>query len=88
MRLLHQDLCEKPKEEDPKFKPRQPSSNQFKILQGPGKDNHGCRMYGSVKEEPDRLSESYVSSMAEARVAAMALQNLIYCWNEGLLLDL
>lgn len=83
MRVLHRDLCEKPKEEDPDFKPRQPNPNQWKILQGPGRDNNGRRMVGSCKEEPDRLEENFVSTMADARVAAMALQNLIHSWNEG-----
>ncbi|SMQ52236.1 unnamed protein product [Zymoseptoria tritici ST99CH_3D7] len=33
---------------------------------------------------PDQIVENYVSTMEDARLAATALQNLIYRWNEGL----
>lgn len=82
MRLLHRELVEKPQEEDKKFKPRKSNPNQWKILQGPGRDRHGSRMYNHEKE-PDRLEENYVSTMEDARLAATALQNLIHSWNEG-----
>lgn len=35
------------------------------------------------EEESDRLEEYYVSNMADARLAARALQNLRHSWNEG-----
>lgn len=78
MRVLHQDLVEKPKEADKKFKPRNPNPNQWRIMQ----DNRGFRQYGNERE-PDLLEENFVSNMADVRVAAMALQNLIHNWNEG-----
>ncbi|EGP85584.1 unnamed protein product [Zymoseptoria tritici ST99CH_1A5] len=83
MRVLHHELVEQPREEDKKFKPRKPNPNQWKILHGPGRDRHGCRMYNDT-DEPDQIVENYVSTMEDARLAATALQNLIYRWNEGL----
>lgn len=87
MSLLHDDLVEKPREEDHMFKPRKPNPNQWKILQSPRRDCRGRRkmthdFHGS-EEESDRLEEDYVSNMADARLAARALQNLRYSWNEG-----
>lgn len=83
MRLLHRELVEKPSEEDKKFKPRKSNPNQWKILQGP------CSEYGSrIRDNgkvPDRLEETYVSTMEDARMAATALQNLIHNWNEDLI---
>lgn len=84
MRVLHHELVEKPKEEDKKFKPRKSNPNQWKILLGPGRDSHGCRMY-DYERQPDRLEGVWVSTMEDAGLAATALQNLIYNWNEGLL---
>lgn len=87
MSLLHDDLVEKPREEDHTFKPRKPNPNQWKILQSPRRDCRGRRKmthdFHDSEEESDRLEEDYVSNMADARLAARALQNLRHSWNEG-----
>jgi hypothetical protein len=83
MRVLHRELVELPKEADKDFKPRKANPNQWKVLHGPNGVDLGCHLHGRDTEEPDRLEEIYVSCTEDARLAAMALQNLIYNFNEG-----
>ncbi|KJX95393.1 hypothetical protein TI39_contig4116g00014 [Zymoseptoria brevis] len=73
MRVLHRELVENPKQRDKNFKPRKFNPNQWRIL------------HGQQGTQPDRLVETYVSTMEDARLAATALQNLIYCWKEDML---
>lgn len=82
MRILHHELVEKPKESDKKFKPRKSNPNQWKTLLGPGRDSHGQGMHAYEKGH-DRLEEVWVCTAEDAGLAATALQDLIYSWNEG-----
>ena len=72
MRVLHHELVVRPKEVDKKYKPRQANPTQWMMLRG-------------HDEMSNRLEEHFVSSVEDVRQAAMALQNLMYNWKEGLI---